>query len=80
MPIAELSLDANGRLATFENIDAPRVWIAVAFDEGGTMYGNQPPASGSPIGILLSKDGMPRSVVPGEDAVVLTFDDSQRMP
>ncbi len=80
MPIAELSFDGNGRLATFEGIAAPRVWIAVAFDEGGSMVGNQPPPSGSPIGILLGKDGIPQSVVPGEDAVVLTFDDSQRMP
>lgn len=80
MPIAELSIDANGRLATFEGIDAPRVWIAVAFDEGGVMTGSQPPTSGSPVGILLSKDGMPRSVVPGDDAVELIFDDSQRMP
>ena len=80
MPIAELSIEGNGRMAEFEGVDSKRVWIAVAFDEGGTMIGNQPPPSGSPIGILLGTDGIPRSVVPGEDAVVLTFDDSQRMP
>lgn len=80
MPIAELSLEGNGRVATFEGITAKQVWIAVAYDEGGTMMGNQPPASGSPIGILLSKDGMPQSVVPGQNAVALVFDDSQRMP
>jgi hypothetical protein len=80
MPIAELSIDANGRLATFEGINAPRVWIAVAFDEGGSMLGSQPPPSGSPVGLLLGADGMPRSVAPGEDGIVLTFDDSQRMP
>ena len=80
MPIAELSIEANGAVAAFEGIDAQRVWIAVAYDEGGTMSGNAPPPSGSPIGLLLGADGTPRSVVPGEDAVTLTFDDSQRMP
>jgi len=80
MPIAELSIDANGNVATFDGVDAARVWIAVAYDESGTMSGSAPPTPGSPIGILLGKDGAPRSVVPGEDALVLTFDDSQRMP
>ena len=80
MPIAETSIDANGKAATFDGIDAARVWIAVAFDESGTMTGNAPPPSGSPVGVLLSADRTPQSVVPGEDAVVLTFDDSQRMP
>jgi hypothetical protein len=80
MPIAELSIDANGAVATFDGVDAKRVWVAAAFDESGTMSGNAPPPSGSPVGILLSADGTPKSVVPGEDAVVVTFDDSQRMP
>lgn len=80
MPIAESSVGANGAIASFEGIDAKQVWIAVAFDESGTMSGNAPPPSGSPVGVLLSTDGRPRSVVPGEDSVVMTFDDSQRMP
>ena len=80
MPIAESSIDSNGGAATFDVIDAKRVYIAVAFDESGTMNGNAPPPSGSPIGILLSKDGAPRSVAPDEDAVSVMFDDSQRMP
>jgi hypothetical protein len=80
MPIAELAVDANGRVAAFENIAAKRVWIAAAFDESGVMNGNAPPPSGSPIGILLGSDGTPKSVVPGDDAAVLIFDDSQRMP
>ena len=80
MPIAELSIDANGSVAAFDGVDVERVWIAAAFDESGTMSGSAPPASGSPIGILLSKDGTPRSVAPGEESVVMTFDDSQRMP
>jgi hypothetical protein len=80
MPIAESSIDANGTAATFDGIDAARVWIAVAFDESGTMAGNAPPPSGSPVGVLLGADRAPQSVVPGADAVVLTFDDSQRMP
>jgi hypothetical protein len=80
MPIAEVSVAANGGTASFDGIDAKQVWIAVAFDESGTMSGNAPPPSGSPIGVLVSADGTPRSVVPGEDAAVMTFDDSQRMP
>jgi hypothetical protein len=80
MPIAESSIDANGKAVAFDGIDAKQVWIAVAFDESGTMAGNAPPPSGSPIGVLLSADRTPQSVVPGQDAVVLTFDDSQRMP
>ena len=80
MPIAELSIDTNGGAAAFDGVDAKRVYIAVAYDESGTMNGNAPPPAGSPIGILLSKDGAPRSVAPDEDAVSVTFDDSQRMP
>jgi hypothetical protein len=80
MPIAELSLDANGSVATFEGVGAKRVWIAVAFDQSGTMHGNAPPPSGSPVGVLLSADGSPRSVAPDDEAVAVTFDDSQRMP
>ena len=80
MPIAEVSIAANGTLATFEGIDAERVWIGAAFDESGTMTGNSPPAAGSPVGVFAGTDGAPKSVVPGESAVVLTFDDSFRMP
>ena len=40
-----------------------------------------PPPTGSPIGILMGKDGAPSGVTPGDKAaVVLTFDDTQRMP
>ena len=80
MPIAEISIDANGALATFDGIDADRVWIAAAFDESGTMSGNAPPPSGSPVGLLVGSDGAPKSVVPGESAAVMTFDDTVRMP
>jgi hypothetical protein len=80
MPIAEVALDKNGGLATFDGIDAERVWIAAAFDESGSMGGNAPPPSGSPVGLYLGTDGAPKSVVPGESAVLLTFDDSFRMP
>jgi hypothetical protein len=80
MPIAEVAIDANGKLATFEGIDAERVWIAAAFDESGSMNGNGPPPSGSPVGLYAGTDGAPKSVVPGESAVLLTFDDSFRMP
>ena len=80
MPIAELSVEANGTLATFDGIDAERVWIAAAYDESGSMSGNAPPPPGSPVGVFVSTEGAPQSVAPGESAVALTFDDSFRMP
>ena len=80
MPIAELSIGANGELAAFDGIDAERVWIAVAFDESGTMSGSAPPPSGSPVGVFVGSDGAPKSVAPGGPAVTMTFDDTVRMP
>lgn len=80
MPIAEMSVDKNGEVAAFE-VSEDRVWIAVAYDENGVMTGNSPPAPGSPIGIHVSSTGAPEAVPTGTaGAVVLTFDDSQRMP
>lgn len=81
MPIAELSVDKNGAIATFDGISEERVWIAAAYDENGTMTGNAPPPSGTPVGLYVGSDGVPRSVVTGDSTVaVLTFDDSFRMP
>lgn len=81
MPIAELTVDKNGGVATFEGISAERVWIVAAFDEQGVMSGQGPPPSGTPVGIYLGSDGIPKGVAPGDAATaVLTFDDSQRMP
>ena len=80
MPIAEIAIDANGATATFDGIDAERVWVAAAFDESGTMNGSAPPPSGSPVGVYAGSDGAPTSVVPGESAVVMTFTDAVRMP
>jgi len=81
MPIAELTVDSNGGVATFEGISAERVWIAAAFDEQGMMSGNAPPPSGTPVGVYIGADGVPKGVVPGDAATaVLTFDDSFRMP
>ena len=80
MPIAELSVEKNGDVATFD-ADGNQVWVAVAYDVNGVMTGNAPPASGSPIGIYSSSTGAPEGVTPGaKGAVTLTFDDSQRMP
>jgi len=81
MPIDQVALDANDRDAVFEGVAADKVWVAVAFDESGAMMGDAPPPAGTPIGILAGKDGAPAAVASGsKDAVVLTFDDSQRMP
>jgi hypothetical protein len=80
MPIAELSLDSNGGTATFVNIGTDKVWVAVAYDINGAMTGNAPPASGSPVAIYVEGE-MPAPIVPGDKAVVMmTFDDSRRMP
>lgn len=80
MPIAQMSVEKNGDAATFE-VGDDRVWIAVAYDEKGVMTGNEPPPSGTPIGIYASSTGAPEAVTPGANgAVTVTFDDSQRMP
>ena len=53
----------------------------MAFDETGAMMGDAPPPSGTPIGVLMGSDGAPSAVTPdGTAPVVLTFDDSLRMP
>ncbi len=81
MPIAQLTVDKNGGVATFDGVGAEQVWVAVAFDEQGTMSGDAPPPSGTPVGIFAGPDGMPKGVVPGDKGVItLTFDDSFRMP
>lgn len=81
MPIDQLALDKNDADAVFESVSTDKVWVAVAYDETGAMMGDAPPPSGTPIGILTGKDGAPAAVLSGsKDAVVLTFDDSQRMP
>ena len=81
MPIAELSVDKNGAIATFDGIAEERVWIAAAYDEKASMSGSAPPPPGTPVGLYVGSDGAPRSVVTGDSTVaVLTFDDSFRMP
>ena len=80
IPIAEMSLDKNGATATFASVSADKVWIAVAFDEGGGFGGSAPPPSKSPVALHMDASG-PVGVAPGpKAAVTITFDDSQRMP
>ena len=80
IPIGEMSLDKNGATATFD-APADKVWIAVAYDQSGTMTGQAPPPSGTPIGIYASATGAPEAVATGgKTPVVVTFDESQRMP
>ncbi|MCC7031353.1 MAG: hypothetical protein IT179_00800 [Acidobacteria bacterium] len=81
MPIREESVAQNGGAVTIRGLSEARVWIAVAFDERGGSPGNQPPASGSPIGIYSVDGGQPSAVEPADDTrVSVTFDDSMRMP
>lgn len=80
MPIDQVALDKNDIDAVFEGVAGDKVYIAAAFDETGGMMGDAPPPTGTPIGILIGKEG-PSAVLTGaKDAAVLTFDDSQRMP
>lgn len=80
MPIAETSVDKNGAPASFVNIGAEQVWIAVAYDEGGGFAGSAPPPSGSPVS-LYSGDGKgPTAVTPGPKAkVTIALTDATRM-
>jgi hypothetical protein len=81
MPIDQIALGDNGADAVFENVAGTKVYIVAAFDEQGAMMGDAPPPSGTPVGILMGADGIPTGVTPGDKgAVVLTFDDTIRMP
>ncbi|HEX6164524.1 MAG TPA: hypothetical protein VFZ31_14235 [Vicinamibacterales bacterium] len=81
IPVGQVALDKNGADAVFEDVAGDKVYVAVAFDEHGTMMGDGPPPSGSPIGILSGADGAPSAVTPGaQTGAVLNFDDTQRMP
>ncbi|MGE3888494.1 MAG: hypothetical protein AB7H81_18815 [Vicinamibacterales bacterium] len=81
MPIREESIAKNGGEVTIRDLGEGRVWIAVAFDERGGSPGNQPPASGSPVGVYSVDGGQPSAVEPAEGTrVAVIFDDSMRMP
>ena len=81
MPLDQVALDKNDVEAVFDGVAADKVWIAVAYDESGAMMGDAPPPPGTPIGILAGDDGAPMAVMSGaKGSIVLTFDDSQRMP
>ena len=81
MPIGQVSLDANNTEAVFDGLAAGKVYVAVAYDEKGAMMGDAPPPTGTPIGVLAGSDGQPTAVDPdGPNPIVLTFDDSFRMP
>ena len=81
MPIDMISIDKNGADAVFANVAGDKVYVAVAFDESGSMMGDAPPPAGSPVGILAGADGMPIAVAPGAaKPVVVNFDDTIRMP
>ena len=80
MPIDQVFLDKNDADAVFEGVATDKVYVAAAFDETGSMMGDAPPPTGTPIGILTA-NGAPSPVVSGaKEAVVLTFDDTMRMP
>lgn len=55
--------------------------LAAVAAHPGTILGDGPPPTGTPIGILMGADGTPRSLTPGDQAAAaLAFDDTQRMP
>jgi hypothetical protein len=81
IPVGQISLDKNGADAVFEDVAGDIVYIAAAFDESGSMQGDAPPPTGSPVGILSGANGAPAGVTPGaKTGAVLTFDDTIRMP
>jgi hypothetical protein len=81
VPIGQVALDNNGTDAVFDGVAGDKVYVAVAFDEQGSMTGDGPPPTGTPIGVLAGADGAPSGVTPGGKAAsVLIFDDSFRMP
>ena len=78
-PIDQIAIEKNGGDAVFQ-VPAGPVYVAVAFDEKGSMDGQGPPPPGTPISILADAKGAPRGVTPGDKAAVtLTFNDSRRM-
>src|SRR5262245_48067909 len=82
IPIAEQSIEKNGGVATFANVAAKEVFVAIAYDEGGGFLGNAPPPPGSPITLYGAKgpEDKPAAVVPGPKAsIAVTFADAQRM-
>lgn len=82
MPIGEMSIDKNGGVATFSNLTANPVYVAVAYDEKGGFAGQSAPPPGSPVGFygVKSATDQPMPVVPGpKGAVTITFTDAQRM-
>jgi hypothetical protein len=83
IPIAEQAIPKNGGTATFSNVTAAQVYIAVAYDEGGGFGGQAPPPPGSPIAMFGAKgpDAPPEAVVPGpKAAITIALDDTMRMP
>jgi len=79
-PIDQVSIDQNDMDAVFQGVATEKVYIAAAFDETGSMMGDAPPPTGTPIGIL-GANGAASPVQSGaKEAAVLTFNDTLRMP
>ena len=82
VPIAEESIQKNGGRATFADVAAKEVYVAIAYDEKGGFVGSGPPPVGSPIALYGAKGptDKPLPVVPGaKGSVSVTFTDAQRM-
>jgi hypothetical protein len=82
IPIAEQAIEKNGGTASFADVTAKQVYIAIAYDEQGGFLGQAPPPPGSPVmlyGAKTPKD-LPQPVTPGAKATVTaTLTDAQRM-
>lgn len=73
-------IQKNGATATFKDVSAAPVYIAVVYNETGTYDGSQPPAPGTPMGIYAKAPKQPAiPVTPGPKTTVkMSFSDATK--
>jgi hypothetical protein len=76
-------IQKSGGSATFTNVTASPVYIAVVYNESGTYDGSGPPAPGTPVAVHSKDVKDPNSpalpVTPGpKTAVRISFSDARR--
>ena len=82
IPIAELSLDKNGAVASFPSVTAKEVYVVVAYDEKGGFQGQSAPPIGSPYAFYGAKtpQDKPAPVAVGaKTAITVALTEALRM-